>query len=345
MGIEHLVSGSDIVVTGDRPTGPLHLGHYAGSLTTRLQLQHVCRQVILIADLQALTDHAGAPARVADHVREVALDYLSVGIDPSRSAIALQSAIPELAELTVLFLNLVTVARLERNPTIRDEIRQRGFARDIPAGFLMYPVSQSADIAGFRATVIPVGDDQVPMIEQTNEIVRALNRLAGRAVLVEARALLSATQRLPGIDGKSKMSKSLGNAINLSASSAELRERVKRMYTDPRHQRVEDPGTVEGHTVFAYLDAFDPDRAEVEALKADYRKGGLADSALKERLARLLEVLLAPIRERRAALASRAGEVDEIIDAGTKAARAEVAAVLADVREVFKLGRAARRAG
>ena len=345
MGIEHSVSSSDIVVTGDRPTGPLHLGHYVGSLATRLQLQHRCRQFILIADLQALTDYSGTPERVADHVVEVALDYLSVGIDAERSTIALQSDIPELAELTMLFLNLVTVARLERNPTIREEIRQRGFVRDIPAGFLMYPVSQAADIAGFRATVIPVGADQLPMIEQTNEIARAVNRLANRAVLAEARPLLSATQRLPGIDGKMKMSKSLGNTINLTASSSEIRERVNRMYTDPGHQRVEDPGTVEGHAVFAYLDAFDPDRAEVERLKAQYCKGGFADSALKQRLARLLDELLAPIRDRRAALASRKGEVAEILDAGTKAARMQVARVLDEVRDVFKVRRAIRCTG
>jgi tryptophanyl-tRNA synthetase len=333
----HSVSSSDIVLTGDRPTGPLHLGHYAGSLTTRLGLQDLCRQLVLIADLQALTDHSGAPARVADHVLEVALDYLSVGIDPSRSTIALQSGIPELAELTVLFLNLVTVARLERNPTVRDEIRQRGFQRDIPAGFLVYPVSQAADIAGFRATVVPVGADQVPMIEQTNEIVCAVNRLADRTVLPEARPLLSATQRLPGIDGKAKMSKSLGNAINLSASAEELRERVQRMYTDPNHRRIEDPGTVEGHTVFAYLDAFDPDPAEVESLKTQYRKGGLADSTLKQRLARVLDELLAPIRERRAAL--RKQDVAEILIVGTSVARAQAAEVLGEVREVFRLRR------
>ncbi|MCC6998664.1 MAG: tryptophan--tRNA ligase [Deltaproteobacteria bacterium] len=339
------VSSSDIVVTGDRPTGPLHLGHYAGSLTTRLRLQHLCRQYILIADLQALTDNAGAPARVADHVLEVALDYLAVGIEPGRSTIALQSAIPELAELTILLLNLVTVARLERNPTIRDEIRQRGFARDIPAGFLMYPVSQAADIAGFRATVVPVGADQLPMIEQSNELVRALNRLAEREVLVEARPLLSATQRLPGLDGKSKMSKSLGNVINLTASPEELRDRVKRMYTDPGHLRVEDPGQIEGNTVFAYLDAFDPDAEEVAALKQRYRRGGLADSVVKQRLATLLEALLAPIRARRAELASRRHQVADIVDAGTQVARAAVAQVLGDVREAFKLRREVRGAG
>lgn len=338
MGSEIL--DSDIVVTGDRPTGPLHLGHYAGSLTTRLRLQQICRQFVLIADLQALTDNSGAPARVAEQVLEVALDYLAVGLD-ARSTIALQSGIPELAELTLLFLNLVTVARLERNPTVRDEIKLRGFVRDIPAGFLMYPVSQAADIAGFRATVVPVGADQLPMIEQTNEIVRAVNRLADREVLVEARPLLSLTRRLPGLDGKSKMSKSLGNTINLTSSSEEIRERVNRMYTDPGHQRIDDPGKVEGHAVFAYLDAFDPDHAEVAALKAQYQKGGLADSVLKQRLARLLDELLAPIRARRSELERRRSEVAEIVDQGTRTARAQVANVLGEVRDVFKLRRAA----
>ena len=345
MGTQLEVSSSDIVVTGDRPTGPLHLGHFVGSLTTRLGLQERCRQFILIADLQALTDNAGAPGRVAEHVLEVALDYLAVGIDPGRSTIALQSGIPELAELTILLLNLVTVARLERNPTIRDEIRQRGFERDIPAGFLMYPVSQAADIAGFRATVVPVGADQLPMIEQSNELVRAVNRLAQRDILVEARPLLSATQRLPGLDGKSKMSKSLGNTIDLTVSSEELRERVKRMFTDPGHLRVDDPGTVEGNAVFAYLDAFDPEPAEVATLKARYRQGGLADSALKQRLTGVLETLLAPIRARRADLAGRRREVADIIDAGTEVARRQVAEVLGDVREAFRLRRERGRVG
>jgi tryptophanyl-tRNA synthetase len=341
MGIETLVSSADVVLTGDRPTGPLHLGHYAGSLATRVELQRLCPQFILIADLQALTDNAGAPARVADHVLEVALDYLAVGIDPTRSTLALQSGIPELAELTLLLLNLVTVARLERNPTIREEIRQRGFARDIPAGFLMYPVSQAADIAGFRATVVPVGADQVPMIEQTNELVRAVNRLAARPLLVEARPLLSATERLPGLDGKSKMSKSLGNTIDLKASRAEVHERVRRMYTDPGHVRVEDPGTVEGHAVFAYLDAFDGERSELEALKARYRQGGLADRVLKERLEQRLDELLEPMRARRAQFAARRDDVAEMIEEGTRAARRRVAEVLGDVREVFHLGRTA----
>lgn len=332
------VSAHDVVVTGDRPTGPLHLGHYAGSLATRLALQSRCRQIVLIADLQALTDHAGQPARVSEHVLEVALDYLAAGLDPSQTIIARQSGVPELAELTLLLLNLVTVARLERNPTVREEIRQRGLARDIPAGFLVYPVSQAADITAFRGTLVPVGADQLPMIEQTNELARAVNRLAGRAVLAEARAILSPTGRLPGIDGKAKMSKSLGNAIPLRASPEELQRLVRRMYTDPGHVRVEDPGTVEGNTVFAYLDAFDPARDEVEALKARYRAGGLGDGVLKARLARVLDELLAPMRARRAALDGRRDEVRDIVADATRAARAVAAEVLAEVRGVFHLG-------
>lgn len=331
------VSPDDVVVTGDRPTGPLHLGHYAGSLANRLALQSRCRQIVLIADLQALTDHAGQPARVSAHVLEVALDYLAVGLDPARTCIVRQSGVPELAELTMLLMNLVTVARLERNPTVREEIRQRGFARDIPAGFLVYPVSQAADIVGFRGTVVPVGADQLPMIEQTNELVRAVNRLAGRAVLAEARPLLSATPRLPGVDGKAKMSKSLGNAIPLGASPEELGRLVRRMYTDPGHLRVEDAGVVEGNTVFAYLDAFDPARDEVAALAAHYRRGGLGDGVVKERLVRVLDALLAPMRARRAALAARRDQVRDLVDAGTRAARATAAGVLAEVRAVFRL--------
>mgnify|MGYP001545868700 FL=1 len=234
----------EVVLTGDRPTGPLHLGHYAGSLLSRIALQNVSQQTILIADLQALTDHAGRPRDVQANVLEVALDYLAVGIDPTVTTIALQSAIPDLAELTMLYLNLVTLARLERNPTVRSEIELRGFVRDIPAGFLAYPVSQAADITGFRATLVPVGDDQVPMIEQTNEIVRRLANLAGRAVVPECRALLSTTPRLPGVDGR-KASKSLGNAIALSASPDEIRAKVQAMFTDPGHVHTNDRGQVE----------------------------------------------------------------------------------------------------
>src|SRR5690348_416408 len=273
----------ETILTGDRPTGPLHLGHYAGSLRSRVELQETHDQTILIADLQALTDHAGRAADVKVNVREVALDYLAVGIDPARTTIALQSAIPELSELMMLYLNLVTVARLERNPTVRSEIELRGFARDIPAGFLTYPVSQAADITGARATLVPVGDDQLPMIEQTNEIVRRLAHLAGHPVLPECRALLSSTPRLPGIDGR-KASKSLGNAIELSASDAEIRAKVNAMYTDPGHVLASDPGRVEGNVVFAYLNAFDDDRDAVAELEAHYRRGGLGDVVVKRRL-------------------------------------------------------------
>lgn len=326
----------EVVLTGDRPTGPLHLGHYAGSLRSRVALQHQHRQTILVADLQALTDHAGRPRDVRRNVLEVALDYLAVGIDPERTTIALQSAIPELAELTVLYLNLVTVARLERNPTVRTEIDLRGFARDIPAGFLVYPVSQAADITGFRATLVPVGGDQLPMIEQTNEIARRLAHLAGHAVVPECRALLSDTPRLPGVDGR-KASKSLGNAIALSASPDEIRANVRAMFTDPGHVHASDPGRVEGNIVFAYLDAFDPDREAVEALKARYRQGGLGDVVLKDRLEKVLLSLLEPIRARRAARARDPGEVLALVRHGSERAREVVASVLTDVRDAFLL--------
>ena len=330
----------ETILTGDRPTGPLHLGHYVGSLRNRVALQHAHDQTILVADLQALTDGSGRAADVRRNVLEVALDYLAVGIDPAVTTIALQSGIPELAELTVLYLNLVTVARLERNPTVRAEVELRGFARDIPAGFLCYPVSQAADITAFRATVVPVGDDQLPMIEQTNEIVRRLAHLAGRPVLPECRALLSDTPRLPGVDGR-KASKSLGNAIALSSTPDELRAAVRAMYTDPGHVRASDPGRVEGNVVFAYLRAFDPDPAAVADLEAHYRRGGLGDVALKRRLEELLQALLAPIRERRAVLATDQAAVLAIVERGTARARHVAAAVCAEVREVFQLdGRA-----
>jgi tryptophanyl-tRNA synthetase len=324
------------VLTGDRPTGPLHLGHYAGSLRTRVALQSVHQQTLLIADLQALTDHAGRPRDVRRNVLEVALDYLAIGIDPSVTTIALQSAIPELAELTMLYLNLVTLARLERNPTVRNEIELRGFARDIPAGFLAYPVSQAADITAFRATLVPVGDDQVPMIEQTNEIVRRLASLAGHPVVPECRALLSNTPRLPGVDGR-KASKSLGNAISLSASADEIRDKVRAMFTDSEHVRASDPGRVEGNVVFAYLDAFDSRRDEVEDLKRRYRAGGLGDVALKARLDDVLQAILEPIRSRRALLARDPAAVQKIIRSGSERSHDSVASVLSDVRDVFFL--------
>lgn len=330
------VNATDVILTGDRPTGPLHLGHYAGSLRSRLALQGQCAQTLLIADLQALTDSSGCAAHVAQHVPEVALDYLAIGIDPTQTTIAVQSRLPALAELTVLYLNLVTVARLERNPTVKAEIELRGFERDIPAGFLSYPVSQAADITGFRATLVPVGDDQLPMIEQTNEIVRRVNRLAGVSVLPECRALLSNTPRLPGVDGR-KASKSVGNAIPLSASTDEIRRLVRAMYTDPGHVRASDPGCVEGNVVFAYLDAFDPDLTTINELKERYRGGGLGDVALKRRLEDVLEALVAPIRARRAELAGDRAYVVEVLRQGSERANATTEAVLRDVRGAFAL--------
>ena len=328
------VDATDVILTGDRPTGQLHLGHYAGSLRSRLTLQGKCTQTLLIADLQALTDSSGRAAHVARHVPEVALDYLAIGIDPAETTIAVQSCLSALAELTMLYLNLVTVARLERNPTVKAEIELRGFERDIPAGFLCYPVSQAADITGFRATLVPVGDDQIPMIEQTNEIVRRVNRLADAPILPECRALLSSTPRLPGVDGR-KASKSLGNAIPLDAASDEIRTLVRSMYTDPGHVRASDPGRVEGNVVFAYLDAFDPDSSAVEELKARYRAGGLGDVALKRRLEDVLESLIAPIRARRAMLARDPAYVMDVLREGSERAAATTEATLRDLHRAI----------
>jgi tryptophanyl-tRNA synthetase len=334
--IDALVRPGDVVLTGDRPTGALHLGHYVGSLASRVALQGRCSQTLLIADLQALTDSSGRAAHVAAHVEEVALDYLAAGIDPALTTIAVQSRLPALAELTVLYLNLVTVARLERNPTVKAEVELRGFARDIPAGFLCYPVSQAADITGFRATLVPVGDDQLPMLEQANEIVRRVNRLAEASILPECRALLSSTPRLPGVDGR-KASKSLGNAIPLGASADQIRELVRAMYTDPEHVRASDPGRVEGNVVFAYLDAFDPDAVAVEELKAHYRHGGLGDMVVKRRLVEVLERVIAPMRARRAELAGDRAYLREILRDGTDRAAAVTRGVLGEVRRAFAL--------
>lgn len=326
-----------IVLTGDRPTGALHLGHYVGTLRSRIALQRTHRQYVLIADAQGLTDHASDPERIRRNIIEVALDYLAVGIEPTQTTICVQSALPALSELTLLYLNYVTVSRLERNPTIKDEIQARGFGRDIPAGFLCYPVAQAADITGFKATIVPVGDDQVPIIEQTNEIVRRICRQAGRDVLPEAKAVVPAIGRLPGVDGVAKMSKSLGNAVCLSASPEEIRQAVRRMYTDPNHLKVSDPGRVEGNVVFTYLDAFDEDKEAVEDLKTHYRRGGLGDTTVKKRLEFVLEALLAPIRERRAAVARHPDDVLDVIRSGTAASRAVTQATLDDVRDALGL--------
>ena len=319
------------ILTGDRTTGPLHIGHYAGSLANRLQCQETHEQFLLLADSQALTDNAHNPEKVRNSVIEIALDYLAVGIDPSLSSICLQSHLPALAELSMLYLNFVTVARLERNPTIKEEIRVRGFGRDIPAGFLCYPAAQAADITAFKATVVPVGEDQAPLIEQTNEIVRRINATAGGSILPEAQGIIPKAGRLPGIDGKAKMSKSGGNAIALSASSDEIRRAVRAMFTDPNHLRVEDPGSIEGNVVFTYLDAFDQDQDGLAELKAHYQRGGLGDGKIKARLEAILQELIAPIRTRRAQLAEDRGYVLDVIRAGTDRARERTEATKRDV--------------
>ncbi|HEY8099831.1 MAG TPA: tryptophan--tRNA ligase [Burkholderiaceae bacterium] len=330
-------STKTVILTGDRTTGPLHLGHYVGSLRSRVELQYKAKQYLLLADTQAMTDNVGRHHKVTDNVIEVALDYLAVGIDPDLSTIFIQSQVPELAELTQYLLNLVTVSRLERNPTIKDEIRLRGFERDIPAGFLTYPVSQAADITAFKATLVPVGDDQLPMIEQTNELVRRFNSTVGRQLLVECEAVLSSVTRLPGIDGRAKMSKSLNNAISLGASADDIKKAVNRMYTDPNHLRVEDPGQVEGNVVFAFLDAFDSDRVALEELKVQYRQGGLADSLLKRRLNEHLQVILEPIRQRRLQFAGDRGEVMNVLRRGTDKARHVASQTVLEVKAALGL--------
>ncbi|GAB1110201.1 MAG: tryptophan--tRNA ligase [Shewanella algae] len=326
-----------IILTGDRPTGKLHIGHYVGSLRQRVQVQDEFDQNVMIADYQALTDNGHNPAKVTDNILEVMADYLAAGLDPAKTRFCLQSALPALSELTCIYLNLVTVARLERNPTVKAEIQQKGFERSLPAGFLVYPVSQTADITAFRATHVPVGEDQLPMLEQSNEIVRRFNNLVGAEVLKECQAILSDTGRLPGLDGKAKMSKSLGNTIELGMSSDELKQAVFSMYTDPNHLRVEEPGRVEGNTVFSYLDAFHPDKALVAELKAHYRRGGLGDMKCKRILNDCLQELLAPMRERRSQAMADKGQLLAILQRGTEETRAISDAVLQDVKAAMGL--------
>lgn len=336
------MSIQSIILTGDRPTGPLHLGHFVGSLRNRVKYQHEYKQYVMLADAQALTDNMDDIDKVHRNVVEVALDYLAVGIDPKLSTIFIQSQVPELTELAFYYLNLVTVARLERNPTVKEEIRLRDFERDIPAGFLTYPVSQAADITAFKATLVPVGEDQIPMIEQTNEIVRRFNRTYKNAstkqeILVETKALVPELGRLPGIDGKAKMSKSLGNVINLGATADEVTKAVKRVYTDPLHLKIEDPGHVEGNIAFTYLDAFDTDKAAIAELKAHYTRGGLADSIVKKRLEAVLQEMLEPIRTRRAELANDKGYILQLLREGTEQAREVAANTMSEVRAALGL--------
>ena len=311
------INKDSIILTGDRPTGPLHLGHFVGSLQKRVELQNQCKQYIMIADMQALTDYFKEPAKVVQNVTEVVKDYLAVGIDPEKSTIFIQSQIPELTELTTLFMNLVTTARLERNPTIKAEIQLRQFDDSIPAGFLCYPVSQAADITLFNATHVPAGEDQAPMIEQTNELVRRFNYTYNTDCLNEVELLLSNTPRLIGIDGNAKASKSLGNAIFLGDSPETVHDKIFSMYTDPNHIRVNDPGSIEGNVVFAYLDAFHPDKAQVAEWKEHYQKGGLGDMYLKQQLCDVLQNLLTPIRERRTRISNE--EALDIAVAGAQA--------------------------
>lgn len=323
-----------IILTGDRPTGCLHLGHYIGSLQNRVRLQHEYKQFIMIADMQALTDNAENPDKVKNNILEVALDYLSIGIDPQISTIFIQSMIPELSELTMYYLNLVTVARLSRNPTVKEEMKLRGFGNNVPAGFLMYPVSQAADITAFKATTVPVGEDQIPVIEQTNEIVRKFNSIYGD-VLVEANALLSKMARLPGIDGKAKMSKSLNNAIFLSDSNDILKQKVMRMYTDPNHLRVNDPGQIKGNMVFTYLDIFDMDKIRVAELKEHYQRGGLGDVTVKTHLLDILEMIITPIRNKRQSL--NKDEVLHMLITGAEKARQVSSETLTEVKSAIGL--------
>lgn len=331
----------EILLTGDRPTGKLHIGHYIGSLKNRVKLQNSGKYdpYIMIADTQALTDNARNPEKIRNSLIQVALDYLAVGIDSAKSTIYVQSQIPALFELTAYYMDLVTVARLERNPTVKTEIKQKDFKDSIPIGFLNYPVSQAADITAFKATVIPVGDDQEPMLEQTREIVRTFNRVYNCDVLVEPKGYFppKGQGRLPGLDGNAKMSKSLGNAIYLADDAKTVQKKVMSMYTDPNHIHVEDPGKVEGNTVFTYLDVFDPDKDKVAELKAEYQKGGLGDVKIKRYLNKVLEAELAPIRERREKFAQDEDAVYEMLLEGSKKANKVANATLEQVRDAIGL--------
>lgn len=328
-----------IILTGDRPTGKLHLGHYVGSLKNRVLLQNEDKydMFVFLADQQALTDHAKESEIIRESVGNVALDYLSVGLDPAKSTIFIQSQIPELAELTMYYMNLVSLARLERNPTVKSEIAQKGFGSSIPTGFLVYPISQAADITAFKANYVPVGNDQKPMIEQTREIVRSFNHTYKTDILVEPEGIFPENEvagRLPGLDGNAKMSKSLGNGIYLSDDADTVRKKVMSMYTDPNHVRVEDPGQIEGNMVFYYLDIFgrEEDQADIAAMKEHYQRGGLGDVKTKRYLLEILERELAPIRERRLEYAKDMGEVFRMLEKGSEAAREAVGQTLSEVK-------------
>ena len=340
-----------IILTGDRPTGKLHIGHYVGSLKRRVELQNsglYDKTFVFIADAQALTDNIDNPEKVRQNVVEVALDYLACGLDPSKSTIFIQSQIPELCELSFYYMDLVTVSRLQRNPTVKTEIQMRNFETSIPVGFFTYPISQAADITAFKATTVPAGEDQEPMIEQAREIVRRFNHIYGET-LVEPEILLPTNAvclRLPGTDGKAKMSKSLGNCIYLSDTSKEIKKKVNSMYTDPEHLQITDPGHIEGNVVFTYLDAFCndehfakylPEYENLEAMKDHYRRGGLGDGTCKKFLFNIMEEFLQPMRERRAIYEQNIPQVYEILKKGCEVARAEAAKTLSDVRKAMQI--------
>lgn len=322
-----------IVLTGERPTGPLHIGHYVGSLVNRVKLQYEYETFIFSADMQALTDNYDNPKKIKDNVFETILDNLAVGIDPKVATLFIQSQIPELTELFTFYLNLVSVPRLERNPTIKTEIAQKNFNEGVPAGFLCYPVSQAADITAFKADIVPVGDDQLPLLEQTNEIVRKFNRIYKTDILKECKPLLSDTPRLIGIDGGAKMSKSLGNTIYIKDNPDIIKQKVMSMYTDPNHIKVEDPGKVEGNVVFMYLDVFDENKQELEELKSHYQKGGLGDVKLKKRLIDILVAKLEPFQEIRKTYENNMDEVIKIVKKGNEKAREVASQTLKEVRE------------
>ncbi|OAT54809.1 tryptophan--tRNA ligase [Providencia heimbachae] len=327
------MSSKTIILTGDRPTGPLHLGHYVGSLRQRVALQNDYQQFVLVADLQGLTDNGSDPQKIRNNIPEVLADYLAAGIDPSLTTLCLQSALPALAELTVLYMNIVTVARVERNPTVKNEIVQKGFTRTLPVGFLVYPISQAADITAFKASLVPVGDDQLPMIEQTNEIVHKMNSLLPEPVLYHCKALLSETSRLPGIDGNVKMSKSLGNTLLLSASEEVIHRAVHAMYTDANHLKVTDPGQIDGNMVFTYLDAFHPNKVKVAEMKTHYQNGGLGDRTCKNELEVCLQELIAPMRERRATYIQDKGMLMSLLKQGSEKAHEVTQNTLREVKQ------------
>ena len=332
-----------IILTGDRPTGQLHIGHYVGSLKNRVELQNSgqYQTFVMIADAQALTDNAKNPDKVRRNILEVALDYLAVGLDPSKTTIFIQSQIPQLPELALYYANLVSIARLERNPTVKTEIKQKDFGAGVPSGFVFYPISQAADITAFKATHVPVGEDQLPMIELTREIARSFNQTYKQDVLVEPEAILppeGIERRLPGINGlDDKMSKSLNNGIYLGDSFEEMRDKVMQMYTDTDHLRVDDPGKIEGNVVFAYLDVFAEDQAKVAELKAHYQRGGLGDVAVKKYLIEVLDQILAPIRQRRTELAKDPQAIYNILKRGSQQAERVAAATLDEVKTAMQI--------